>query len=579
MRFPWNTLCLAGTLLLVACATGVVPPAPGDGWPLHGGDGAGQRHSPLAQIHRGNVARLQAAWTFRSGVKGGWQATPIVVGDTMLVSLPFSHVVALDAATGAERWRYQHPRKPGRLCCGPANRGVAVAGQRVFVGTVDARLVALDLATGQPLWDVAVAEASGAGEAMAQLAANDPLRREGQTGATGVGIAMAPQVFEGQVIVGITGVGYGLHSESAVVGMAGGHGRSGVLASFDQATGAPRWQWQVTQAGWEGGFRSTTPDGLNLNRDTVAERAAHARHAQAWRQGGGSLWATPAIDAERGLLFFGTGNPSPQMEDSTRPGDNLHTSSLIALDARTGKLVWHHQQVPHDRWGYDVASAPVLFDLPQPGGGSLPAVASASKLGWVYVHDRRDGRLLFRSDAFVPQNNLFAPPTRAGVVIAPGIAGGANWSPGAFDPLSRWLYVPGIDMPTLYQLRDGQGADGQPLPYVASEFGKARAGTLTALDLADGGKLRWQQRFDEPVIGGVLSTAGGLVFAGIAGQRFAAFDSRSGALLWQARMGGGVNAPSVTYRLNGRQYVAVAAGGNALFSTAPGDALTAFALP
>jgi glucose dehydrogenase len=206
-------------------------------------------------------------------------------------------------------------------------------------------------------------------------------------------------------------------------------------------------------------------------------------------------------------------------------------------------------------------------------------VAQASKLGWVYVHDRRDGRLLFRSEAFVPQSNLFAPPTREGVTIAPGIAGGANWSPGAFDPARRWLYVPAIDMPTRYTLRDGQGADGRPQPYVASEFGSQRGGTLSALDLADGGRLRWQQRFDEPVIGGVLSTAGGVVFAGVSQQRLAAFDSQSGTLLWQARLKGGVNAPAITYRINGRQYVAVAAGGNALFGTAPGDELTAFALP
>jgi glucose dehydrogenase len=209
----------------------------------------------------------------------------------------------------------------------------------------------------------------------------------------------------------------------------------------------------------------------------------------------------------------------------------------------------------------------------------VPAVAQASKLGWVYVHDRRDGRLLYRSEAFVPQKNLFEPPTREGVTIAPGIAGGANWSPGAFDPASGWLYVPAIDMPTLYTLRDGRTADGQRLPYVASEFGSERGGTLTALDLHDGGRIRWQQRFDEPLIGGVLATAGGVVFVGISQQRFAAFDSRNGALLWQARLTAGVNAPAVTYRINGRQYVAVAAGGNALFGTPQGDELTAFALP
>ena len=187
-----------------------------------------------------------------------------------------------------------------------------------------------------------------------------------------------------------------------------------------------------------------------MQRDIAGEHADSAAHADAWKYGGGSIYATPVIDAARHLLIFGTGNPSPQMADASRPGDNLYTSSLVALDLRTGKMVWHYQQVPHDRWGYDVASSPVLLDVTQ-DGKRIPAVAQASKTGWVFVHDRRDGTLLFKSDAFVPQRNLFTPPQPGeGVVIAPGIAGGANWSPSAYDPRQHLFFVGALHLPTRY---------------------------------------------------------------------------------------------------------------------------------
>ncbi|MEK7882740.1 pyrroloquinoline quinone-dependent dehydrogenase [Methyloversatilis sp. NSM2] len=575
-------MCRLAGRLLWALALTTAAAAHGDGgsgdWPLHGNDAGGQRHARLDQINRDNVAQLEPAWTWRSGVKATFQATPIVVGDRMYLSLPFSHVAALDARSGRELWRYEHPRPAGRLCCGPANRGVAVRDGRVFVGTVDARLIALDARTGQPLWNVAVADAAPATEQAGQLPESDPLSRRETQGSTGVGIAMAPQVAGDLVIVGITGVGYGLHPENAVVGLPGQYGRPGVLAAFDAASGRRVWQFDVTGPGWEGSFAARTADGLDLGRDLPAERAALAREGGAWRHGGGSLWATPAIDAERGLIFFGTGNPSPQMADGSRPGDNLYTASLVALDLRTGRLVWHYQQVPHDRWGYDVASPPVLFELQQ-GGERIPALAQPSKLGWVYVHDRRDGRLLFRSEAFVPQQNLFAAPSAEGVVIAPGIAGGASWSPSALDPQQALLFVPGIHLPTRYTVREAERADGSRFQYVVSEPEGPRGGVLAAVDLAREGRLRWQVKLDQPMVGGVLSTAGGLLFTGIGERSFAAFDSGSGMRLWSWQVDAGVNAPPVSYAIDGRQYVAVAAGGNALFGFPQGDGLHVFALP
>ena len=339
------------------------------------------------------------------------------------------------------------------------------------------------------------------------------------------------------------------------------------------------WRFDVTGPGWEGEFRASTPDGVPLGRDVAAERAAAPSHADAWRYGGGSIYATPVVDAERHLLIFGTGNPSPQMADASRPGDNLYTSSLVALDLRTGRLVWHSQQVPHDRWGYDVASAPVLLEVTH-RGRRVPAVAQAGKTGWVYVHDRRDGRLLLRSEPFVPQRNLFTPPRPGeGVVIAPGIAGGANWSPSAYDPTRGLFYVGALHLPTRYIAHEVRRPDGSLLQYASTQSTDEAWGTLTALDLASGGRRRWQVRTEEPLIGGVLATAGGLVFSGAGTGRFAAFDAGTGAELWSYVCAAGVNAPPITYAVGGRQYVAVAVGGNALFGFAQGDMVMAFGLP
>ncbi len=550
------------------------------GWPLHGLDLAGQRYSPLTAIDTATVSRLRPVWTYHSGVTATFQATPIVIDSAMYVSLPFSGVVALDARTGRELWRYRHQSRSAQLCCGPANRGVAVAGGRVYVGTVDGRLVALDVATGAVVWDVLVAEYRGATEATSQLKPNDPLAQVGATGSTGVGISAAPLVYGGKVFVGIAGVGYGLHPDRglAVVGVAGRYGRPGLMAAFDARTGRALWRFDVTGPGWEGSFRASTPDGVPLGRDVERERAEASSLRDAWKFGGGSIYTTPVVDPERHLLIFGTGNPSPQMADASRPGDNLYTSSLVALDLRSGKLVWHYQLVPHDRWGYDAASSPVLVDLVR-DGAPVPGVAHAGKTGWVYVLDRRNGRLLFKSEAFVPQRNLFTPPAPGdGVDVAPGIGGGANWSPSAFDRDRKLFYVAALHLPTRYVAHTARRPDGSVLRYASTRNSEEAWGTLTAVDLAAGGSFRWQVRTDEPLVGGVLATAGGLVFSGAGKGVFAAFDAGTGGRRWSYQCDAGVNAPPITYGVGGRQYVAVAVGGNALFGFKQGDMVMAFGL-
>ena len=551
-----------------------------DGWPLHGLDLGGSRFSPLTAVDTANVASLRPIWTYHSGVSATFQATPIVVDSTLYVSLPFSGVAALDARTGRERWRYKHESRAEKPCCGPANRGVAVDGGRVYVGTVDGRLLALDAATGAVVWDVTVAEYHGTTEATSQLRSDDPLARVGATGSTGVGISAAPLVYGDRVFVGIAGVGYGLHPDQglAVVGVSGQYGRPGLMAAFDARTGRPLWQFDVTGPGWEGKYRETAGDGSRLGRDVRRERSVASRHQDAWKYGGGSIYATPVVDSARQLLIFGTGNPSPQMADASRPGDNLYTSSLVALDLRTGRRVWHFQQVPHDRWGYDAAGSPVLVEV-STGGHTVPAVAHAGKTGWVYVLDRRNGRLLYRSEAFVPQRNLFTPPRPdSGVVVAPGIAGGANWSPSAYDPSRHLMYVAALHLPTRYIAHRAPRPDGSVLEYASTQNAGESWGTLTALDLSAGGRIRWQVKAEEPLVGGVLATAGGLVFSGAGKGIFAAYHARTGAPLWSHQCEAGVNAPPVTYRIGGRQYVTVAVGGSALFGFKQGDAVMAFAL-
>ena len=561
-------------------------------WPVFGGNWDHQRHTLSTQITPRNVGQLDLAWEFDTGVSSSFQATPIVVNGVMFVSLPFNHVVALKADTGKLVWRYTHDRIKDRpMCCGPANRGVAVSDGKVFMGTVDSRLLALDARTGQKLWDIDVTKGEqGVQEDAATLGSQ--LDTQGGklevSGASGAGINMAPMVFDGKVIVGITGVGYGLHLDSpdpdaplgAVVGIAGNYGRRGFMAAYDANTGTLAWKFDtVPEQGWEGEFRQTTPDGVTLPRNIEQEKAAAAQYPDAWKYGGGSAWSTPAIDRKNGILYFGTGNPSPQMEGSSRPGDNLYTASLVALDVRTGKLKWHYQQVPHDMWGYDVASPPVLFTS-QHQGQAIEAVGQAGKTGWFYVHNRITGELLFKSEAFVPQHNMFTLPTEQGNVIYPGVIGGSNWSPVSVDEQRRMVFIAGIHWPVKYQLHALKAKGNKPALKYSSmspiEDGE-KYGLLSAIHL-DTGKLVWQHKVNAPLIGGVLSTQTGLVFSGEGSGEFFALDSNTGKRVWQHNNSAGVNAPPIAYEVDEKQFLAVAVGGNKLFGFKQGQTIKAWAL-
>ncbi len=583
-----SCLVIAGCASLANKQSNNQPSASNKDWPSFGRDFTNQRLSPLTQINQNNVKDLKLAWQFKSGVVASFQSTPIVTSGVMYVSLPYNHVAALDAKTGKELWRYKHERRANwKMCCGPANRGVAVSNGMVFIGSVDARLIALNAQTGAKIWDIDVADDTALTENTSSLSKSDAKSQKEMYGGTGVGIAMAPVVYKGKVIVGITGVGYGLHVDvptqdsplGAVVGVDGRYGRPGFLAAYDMNSGKRVWQFDTIPAqGWEGAFVETTSDGISLNRDIAAEKVNIKNNKEAWRYGGGSAWSTPAIDTSTNTLYFGTGNPSPQMNDISRPGDNLYTVSLVALDTETGKLKWHYQQVPHDVWGYDLASPPVLFNYTK-NGNTIPAIGQASKTGWYYVHDRATGQLLMKSDAFVPQKNLFAKATKEGTVLYPGILGGANWSPSAVDERAQISFVAAIHAPIKYTLVDEPAKDGAPaIRYASSEPTKdPRWGVLSAINLGTG-NMQWQLKTEQPLIGGLLATKSDLLFVGEGNGHFNAYNSKTGDLLWQAKVDAGVNAPPISYEVDGVQYVAVAAGGNAIFGYTAGDSVVVYSL-
>jgi glucose dehydrogenase len=585
-----RAVCISGLLFTSFCSLAeIILTDSNADWPLYGRTHDNQRFSPLKQINIDNVDKLKLAWRFSTGKSGSFQTSPLVIDGVMFLTTPFNDVIALDAQSGKEIWRYRHQLRTKDFCCGPANRGPAVSNGKVFSVTIDARLIALDQFTGKVLWDREITDAhAGKGEVLRPLLGVDELKGATQTGQSGYTANLAPQVIGDKVFIGITGAGYGLHLNLeedgqqilSVGGLSGGgHGLRGYLVAYDANNGDEIWRWySVPENNWQGEWKQKTDYGLSLNRDIEAEKKANEKYSGTWRYGGGSVWTTPAIDEELGLIYIGTGNPSPQMDDSTRPGDNLYTVSLVALDINSGKLQWHYQQVPHDRWGYDVASPPVLFELDQ-NGKKVSAVGQASKLGWFFIHDRKTGKLIKKSEPFVKQENLFARPNAEGVRIVPGTLGAASWSPVAYHPGLNTVYIAGIYQPSLFFSRKLKPT--LSMPWESYTFFKqskeADWGVFTAIDVTNG-KIKWQQKVDDPMVGGALVTAGKLVFTGEGNGNFNAYNASNGTRLWQFKSEFGVNAPPVTFMLNNKQYIAVAAGGNKLYGYKTGDDVLVFSL-
>ncbi|HEU4647456.1 MAG TPA: PQQ-binding-like beta-propeller repeat protein, partial [Gemmatimonadales bacterium] len=405
-------------LSVIAAAVLITPAGAQSNWSTYGGSDWNQRWSTLARINTSNVGRLVPRLIFQTGTSklGSLETTPIVVDGTMYVTTPYSEaVIAYDLRTKRQLWRQEPKVGTVIACCGPVNRGVAIGAGNVYVGTLDARLLAFNARTGEPKWDVEVA---------------DP--------AFGYSITMAPLVVGENVIVGVSGGEYGIR----------GH-----LTAYNMATGKQTWRWYsipapgedpVATNGWWGTWATKAED-ADLHRDIAKEKADSAKYADAWKTGGGGVWTTPAYDKASNTLFVTVGNPSPDLDGSVRPGDNLFTDGIVAVDASTGKTKWYYQTVPHDIWDLDATSPSVVTTL-----DGKKVVVHAGKTGWLYVLDAATGKLVRKSHNFVPHENMFALPTPKGTRMLPGANGGSEWSPISINPRLGYAYTAGLHQPMNY---------------------------------------------------------------------------------------------------------------------------------
>jgi alcohol dehydrogenase (cytochrome c) len=484
-------------------------------WLTYSGNYRGWRYSALDQINRQNTAKLNLEWVYQMPTTLMVETSPLVVDGVMYISEPPSNVVALDAKTGRQYWRYRR-QLPDRInvCCGQVNRGVAVLGNRVYVGTADAHLVSLDARTGDVLWDIQVADQTA-----------------------GYAITGAPLIVKDMVICGIAGGEYGIR---------------GFLDAYDAATGKRRWRFEtISKASWPG---------------------------NSWKTGGGSTWLTGSFDPQQNLLIWGTGNPSPDWNGDSRPGDNLYTDSAIALDPDTGQLKWHFQFIPHDVHDWDAVQVPVLVDG-EWKGAPRKLIYWAHRGGFFYVLDRETGKFLFGTP-FAKQTwakgldasgrPIVLPntePSTEGTYIWPGVQGATNWYSPSYSPLTKLFYLSYWENRSVYRKGEQQYTAGNryigsvPLIDLPGDLGH---GGIRALNPQTGERM-WEYKLQTKPWAGVLSTAGQLVFGGSDEGYFFVLDAESGKELWRQNLGGIIRANPVTYLADGKQLVSIAAG-NAIFT-------------
>jgi PQQ-dependent dehydrogenase (methanol/ethanol family) len=516
----------------------------GKNWLHPNGSYEQTRHAPAAQINTGNVAKLRPAFVFQTGIVESMETAPIVVDGVMFVTTSYNHVYAINAVTGEQYWHYKHKIGPvSTYCCGPNNKGVAVSEGKVFMGTLDAKMVALDAKTGKQLWETEIA---------------DPELGYSET--------MAPAVVDGKVLIGTNGGEYGVR---------------GFVKAYDANTGKLVWTFHtIPEKGHEGVWAENDATGRNMKRDIAAEKAALAKSGgDFYKTLGGGVWMTPAVDVKTKTVFFVVGNPSPDLYGAERPGDNLYTDSIVAVDLETGNYKWHYQYVAHDVWDLDAVSPPILVDAKDKNGKMIPAVIHGGKTGHIYVHDRSNGNLIRFSEPMVSQEGLWTLPTKDGARMSLGANGGVEWSPMAYNPNLRLAYAVNLEQPMTYHVEAAAYPGGKL--WLGGAFknspGEEQFGNVTAVNI-DTGKVVWKARTDQPMIGGALSTAGNLVFAGEGNGWFKAYDAKTGKVLWQYQCGAGVNAPATSYTVNGKQYIAVAAGGNTQLDFKRGNSVFVFAL-
>ncbi|MGI9305032.1 MAG: pyrroloquinoline quinone-dependent dehydrogenase [Gammaproteobacteria bacterium] len=501
------------------------------------------RYYPAAQINRENVSSLRPAWIFQTEIVESMETSPIIIDGTMYVSTSFNHVHALNAETGAELWHYKHKMGPiTTYCCGPNNRGVFPYGDKVFMGTLDAKLVALNASTGKMVWEQQIA---------------DPELGYSET--------MAPTVVDGKVLIGTNGGEYGIR---------------GFVKAYDADSGELLWTFHSTPEDSVGVWATKDATGRDMKRDIAAEKAVLAEKGDPYKTLGGGVWQNMAVDRQTGIVYFMVGNPSPDLDGSIRPGDNLYTNSLVAVDLENGEYQCHFQYIAHDVWDLDAVSPPIITTVADANGESVKGILHGGKTGYVYVHNAADCSLIRFSEPMVSQESRWVLPTAEGARMLPGANGGVEWSPMAIDPTLNLTYAINLHQPMTYHVESTPYPEGKlwlggAFKVIPSE---EQWGNVTAVDY-NTGKIKWKVKTQQPMIGGILATAGALVFTGEGNGLFKAYDSSNGSVLWQFQAGAGVNAPPSSYTVKGKQYIVVAAGGNVQLNYKRGNNIIAFTLP
>lgn len=502
------------------------------------------RFHQATEINTKNVHRLRPAFVFQTEVLESNETAPIVIDGVMYLTTSFNHVYAINAETGEELWHYKQKLGPvTTYCCGPNNRGVAIAGKTLYMGTLDAKLVAIDATNGQMKWEVQIA---------------DPELGYSET--------MAPTVVDDKVLIGTNGGEYGIR---------------GFVKAYNKDSGELMWTFHTIPENSVGVWATRDVTGRDMLRNISAERQALKVLGDPYKTLGGGVWQNPAVDRNTGMIYFVVGNPSPDLDGAIRPGDNLYTESLVAVDLDTGKYQCHYQYVAHDVWDLDAVSPPILADVKDKNGNMVPGVLHGNKLGYVFVHDRRDCSLIRYSEPMVSQEGRWVLPTPEGAPMLPGANGGVEWTPMAIDPGLGLAFAGNLHQPMTYHVESTPYPGGKL--WLGGAFkvipGQQQFGNVSAVDYHTG-KIRWQVKTEQPIIGGgALATAGGLVFFGEGNGWFRAYDSGSGELKWQFQCGAGVNSQPVSYIVNGKQYIAAFAGGNVQLNYKRGNSLFVFSLP
>jgi alcohol dehydrogenase (cytochrome c) len=552
-----RTLAFASAALLTSVAAAEVPKsinvtqaqlngagADSRNWLHTQGSYSQTRYYPGTQINAQNVAKLRPAFVFQTEVTESMETAPIVVNGVMYLTTAFNHVYAIDAATGKEFWHYKHKMGPiTTFCCGPNNRGVAISGGKLYMGTLDSKLVALDAKTGNLLWEKEIA---------------DPEKGYSET--------MAPTVVDNKVLIGTNGGEYGIR---------------GFVKAYDAQNGNLLWTFNtIPEQGHEGVWAPKDATGRVMHRDIDKEKAAFAESKGAFYDKlGGGVWMNPAVDLKARTIWFVVGNPSPDLYGDIRPGDNLYTDSIVALNLDTGAYKCHFQYIAHDVWDLDAVSPVILATAKGKDGKMIPVALHGGKTGHVYVHDRRDCSLIRYSQAMIPQENMWVLPTPEGARMLPGANGGVEWSPMAFDPKNRLAIALNLHQPMTYHVEAANYPGGKlwlggAFKTIASE---KQWGRVAAVNV-DTGKLAWKHDTAQPLIGGGLATAGGVFFFGEGNGSFDALDSKTGKKLWSFNCGAGANAQPVSYMVGKKQYVAMGCGGNTQLDFKRGNSVFVFSL-